>query len=277
MVSSITECTILANGVQMPWFGLGVFRMEEGAEVERAVRAALDVGYRSIDTAAFYRNEKSVGKAIRDSGVPREDIFVATKVWNTDQGYDKTLKAFDESRKELQFDYVDLYLIHWPVPAKGLYKETWRALEKLYEAGLVRAIGVSNFKPHHLEDVLADCEVKPMLNQIELHPLLTQEETRRYCAEHQIQVEAWSPLMAGQALTHPTIVEVSKKYERTPAQIMIRWDLQHGIVTIPKSSKPQRILENSQVFDFEISDEDMALIDGLDENKRVGPDPDVHN
>jgi diketogulonate reductase-like aldo/keto reductase len=277
MVSSITECTILANGVQMPWFGLGVFRMEEGAEVERAVRAALDVGYRSVDTAAFYRNEKSVGKAIRDSGVPREDIFVATKVWNTDQGYDKTLKAFDESRKELQFDYVDLYLIHWPVPAKGLYKETWRALEKLYEAGLVRAIGVSNFKPHHLEDVLADCEVKPMLNQIELHPLLTQEETRRYCAEHQIQVEAWSPLMAGQALTHPTIVEVSKKYERTPAQIMIRWDLQHGIVTIPKSSKPQRILENSQVFDFEISDEDMALIDGLDENKRVGPDPDVHN
>jgi diketogulonate reductase-like aldo/keto reductase len=258
----------------MPWFGLGVFKMEEGAEVEQAVRAALDVGYRSIDTAAVYGNEVGVGKGIRQSGLPREEIFVTTKVWNTDQGYDTTLKAFDESRKRLQLDYLDLYLIHWPAAAKGLFKETWQALEKLYEDGLVRAIGVSNFQPHHLQDLLATCQVVPMVNQVELHPFLTQAEVRAYCAENQIQVEAWSPLMQGQALAHPTVVEIGQKYAKSTAQVLIRWDLQHAIVTIPKSIRPQRILENSQVFDFELSGEDMALLDGLNQNRRVGPDPD---
>ena len=224
---------------------------------------------------AFYENEEGVGQAIRESGIPREQVFVTTKVWNTDQGYETTLKAFDASLKKLGFDYVDLYLVHWPV--KGKYKETYKALEKLYKDGYVRAIGVSNFQIHHLQDVLADCEIKPMVNQVEYHPRLTQKELLTFCRENGIQLEAWSPLMRGEILTEPTIVEIGKKYGKTPAQVVLRWDLQHGVVTIPKSVTPARIKENADIFDFSLTDEEMKQIDALNLNKRVGPDPDNFN
>ncbi|MCK7605409.1 aldo/keto reductase [Geobacillus stearothermophilus] len=274
-MNGLQDCTTLHNGVKMPWVGLGVYKVKEGEEVRSAVRTALEIGYRHVDTAAFYENEEGVGRAIRESGIPREQVFVTTKVWNTDQGYETTLKAFDASLKKLGFDYVDLYLVHWPV--KGKYKETYKALEKLYKDGYVRAIGVSNFQIHHLQDVLADCEIKPMVNQVEYHPRLTQKELQAFCRENGIQLEAWSPLMRGEILTEPTIVEIGKKYGKTPAQVVLRWDLQHGVVTIPKSVTPARIKENADIFDFSLTDEEMKQIDALNLNKRVGPDPDNFN
>jgi diketogulonate reductase-like aldo/keto reductase len=267
----LQDGTALSNGVVMPWFGLGVYKVQEGDEVERAVSTAIEAGYISIDTAAFYQNEEGVGRAVRASGVPRDKLFITTKVWNTDQGYESTLKAFEESRKKLQLDYVDLYLVHWPVPGK--YKDTWRALEKLYEDGLVRAIGVSNFQIHHLEDLAASANVRPMVNQVEYHPLLTQKPLLKYCRENGIQLEAWSPLMRGN-LDLPLLKELAQKYGKTPAQIVLRWDLQHEVVTIPKSVTPERIRENANVFDFELSAEDMERIDGLNQNRRFGADPD---
>ena len=275
MINHINDVTILNNNVEMPWLGLGLWRTAPGVETEHSVRAALEIGYRSIDTAAAYGNEVGVGKAVKASGIPREEIFVTTKVWNSDQGYDRTLAAFDESRKKLDMEYVDLYLIHWPV--KGRYRDTWRALEKLYADAVVRAIGVSNFHPHHLRDLLAGAEIIPAVNQVEFHPYLTQTELRMVCSEHGIQFEAWSPLMEGRLLTHPTLVKVADTHGKTPAQVLIRWDLQHRVVTIPKSTHRHRIEENAQVFDFELSPEDMALIDGLNRNQRVGPDPDNFN
>ncbi|MED4878243.1 aldo/keto reductase [Anoxybacillus geothermalis] len=274
-MNSLQDCAVLHNGVQMPWVGLGVYKVKEGEEVKSAVRTALEIGYRHIDTAAFYENEEGVGQAIRESGIPREQVFVTTKVWNTDQGYETTLKAFDKSLKKLGFDYVDLYLVHWPV--KGKYKETYKALEKLYKDGYVRAIGVSNFQIHHLQDVLADCEIKPMVNQVEYHPRLTQKELQAFCRENGIQLEAWSPLMRGEILTEPTIVEIGKKYGKTPAQVVLRWDLQHGVVTIPKSVTPARIKENANLFDFSLTAEEMKQIDALNLNKRIGADPDNFN
>ncbi|MGG3006876.1 aldo/keto reductase [Geobacillus stearothermophilus] len=274
-MNGLQDCATLHNGVKMPWVGLGVYKVKEGEEVRSAVRTALEIGYRHVDTAAFYENEEGVGQAIRESGIPREQVFVTTKVWNTDQGYETTLKAFDKSLKKLGFDYVDLYLVHWPV--KGKYKETYKALEKLYKDGYVRAIGVSNFQIHHLQDVLADCEIKPMVNQVEYHPRLTQKELLTFCRENGIQLEAWSPLMRGEILTEPTIVEIGKKYGKTPAQVVLRWDLQHGVVTIPKSVTPARIKENADIFDFSLTDEEMKQIDALNLNKRVGPDPDNFN
>jgi methylglyoxal/glyoxal reductase len=268
----LQDATVLHNGVKMPWLGLGVWKAKAGEEVEQAVRWALEAGYRSIDTAAIYRNEEGVGKALKESGVSREDVFVTTKVWNADQGYETTLKAFEESRRRLGLEFIDLYLIHWPV--KGKYKETWKALEKLYKDGYVRAIGVSNFQVHHLQDVMADTEIKPMVNQVEFHPYLTQKELLAFCREHQIQLEAWSPLMQGEVVNVPLIRELAEKYGKTPAQIVLRWDLQHGVVTIPKSVKKERILENAAVFDFELSAEDMAKLDALNRNHRFGPDPD---
>ncbi|MGG3161015.1 aldo/keto reductase [Geobacillus stearothermophilus] len=274
-MNSLQDCAVLHNGVKMPWVGLGVYKVKEGDEVKSAVRTALEVGYRHVDTAAFYENEEGVGQAIRESGIPREQVFVTTKVWNTDQGYETTLKAFDASLKKLGFDYVDLYLVHWPV--KGKYKETYKALEKLYKDGYVRAIGVSNFQIHHLQDVMADCEIKPMVNQVEYHPRLTQKELQAFCRENGIQLEAWSPLMRGEILTEPTIVEIGKKYGKTPAQVVLRWDLQHGVVTIPKSVTPARIKENANLFDFSLTAEEMKQIDALNLNKRIGADPDNFN
>jgi diketogulonate reductase-like aldo/keto reductase len=272
MINSITETVTLNNGVEMPWLGFGVFQMEEGAETEQSVLKALEVGYRSIDTAAAYRNERSVGQAIKASGLPREELFITTKVWNAAQRQGVTLAAFEESRKKLGLDYVDLYLIHWPVA--GHYQETWRALEKLYGEGVIRAIGVSNFHIHHLEDIFAGSDIRPTVNQVEFHSYLLQAELRQFCADHQIQFEAWSPLAQGKIFDDPTIVELSRKYGKSPAQLLIRWDLQHQVVTIPKSSTPHRIVENAEVFDFEISADDMARLDSLNRNERTGPDPD---
>ncbi|SEN31435.1 aldo/keto reductase [Lihuaxuella thermophila] len=272
MIRNMTDCATLHNGVKMPWLGLGVWKMKEGEEVGQAVKAAIRAGYRSIDTAAVYGNEAGVGKAIKESEVAREELFITTKVWNADQGYDSTLAAFEESRKKLGLEYVDLYLIHWPV--KNKYKDTWKALEKLYKEGYVRAIGVSNFQIHHLEDLMAESTVKPMVNQVEFHPYLTQADLRRFCREHQIQLEAWSPLMQGEVVNEPVINELAQKYGKTPAQIVLRWDLQHEVVTIPKSTKEHRIIENAGIFDFELTAEDMARLDGLNKNHRFGPDPD---
>lgn len=276
-MEDLKSCSTLNNGVKMPWFGLGVFKVQEGEEVIHAVRSALDIGYRSIDTAAIYGNEEGVGKAIAESNIPREDLFITTKLWNAEQGYDTTLAAFEASLKRLDLDYVDLYLIHWPQPKRGRYKETWKAFEKLYQDGRVRAIGVSNFLVHHLEDLMEDCEVKPMVNQVEYHPRLTQHELHAFCKKHDIQLEAWSPLMRGKLLDEPTIVHLAHKYNKTPAQIILRWDLQKEVVTIPKSIKAERIAENADVFDFELTEEDMAQIDTLNRDERIGPHPDEFN
>lgn len=272
MPRSLADAATLRNGVQMPWLGLGVYKAREGEEVERAVKTALALGYRSVDTAAFYGNEVGVGKAVRESGIPREEIFVTTKVWNTDQGYESTLRAFALSKKKLGLEWIDLYLIHWPV--KGKYKDTWKALEKLYKEGEVRAIGVSNFQIHHLEDILSDCEIPPMVNQVEFHPLLTQQELRQFCQQQNIQLEAWSPLMRGGVLQHPTIQDIAARHGKTPAQVVLRWDLQHGVVTIPKSVHAERIRENAEIFDFVLTPEEMGAIDEMNQNRRMGPDPD---
>ena len=273
---SLQDTVELHNGVKMPWFGLGVFKVQEGDEVVQSVKAAIRNGYRSIDTAAVYKNEEGVGQGLsevlEETGLKREDIFITSKVWNSDQGYESTLKAYDESLKKLGLDYLDLYLVHWPV--KGKYKETWRALETLYKEGRVRAIGVSNFHIHHLEDVLADAEVKPMVNQVEYHPRLAQEKLRAFCREQGIQLEAWSPLAQGQLLEDETLKEIASKYNKSVAQVILRWDLQNEVVTIPKSIKEHRIIENADIFDFELSQGDMERISGLNEDRRVGPDPD---
>lgn len=258
----------------MPWFGLGVFKVQEGTEVEEAVKAAIKNGYRSIDTAAIYQNEEGVGKAIKESGVSRDELFITSKVWNSDQGYETTLQAYETSLKKLGLEYLDLYLIHWP--GKNKFKDTWKALEKLYDDGRVRAIGVSNFNIHHLEDLLKDAGIKPMVNQVEYHPHLTQKELLIFCQQEGIQLEAWSPLKRGQLLDDPTINEIAKKYRKTTAQVILRWDLQTKVVTIPKSIKEQRIIENADIFDFELTEEDIRKIDGLNKNERIGSDPDVN-
>lgn len=268
-----TESFVLSNGVKMPKLGLGVWKAKEGGEVERAVETALQAGYRSIDTATVYENESGVQKGIAASGVPREEIFITTKVWNDDHGYDKTLKAFEESCQRLKVDYVDLYLIHWPVPGKFI--DTWKALERLYEEKVARAIGVSNFHVHHLEKLSTKANIAPMVNQVEFHPYLTQDELREYCREHQIQFEAYSPLMHGLFTQEKTILDIAKEINRTPAQVLLRWNIQHGVVTIPKSVTKERIIENAKIFDFELTDEQMKQLDQLNRNQRFGQDPDT--
>jgi diketogulonate reductase-like aldo/keto reductase len=276
MMNNLQSTATLHNGVKMPWFGLGVFKVEEGPELVNAVKAAIKYGYRSIDTAAIYENEEGVGQGIREgiaeAGIRREDLFVTSKVWNADLGYDQTLAAYQTSLAKLGLDYLDLYLIHWPV--EGKYKEAWRALETLYKSGKIKAIGVSNFQTHHLESLMEDAEIKPMINQVEFHPRLTQKNLLSFCREHGIQLEAWSPLMQGQLLNHPQLQEIANKYKKSIAQIILRWDLQNGVITIPKSTKEERIIQNAAIFDFELTEGDMALIDGLNKNERVGPDPD---
>jgi len=258
--------------VKMPYFGFGTYKVKEGEEVYNAVRTALETGYRLIDTAALYENEEGVGRAIRDSGIPREEIFVTTKVWNSDQGYDSTLRAFETSLKKLDIGYIDLYLIHWAV--KGKYLDTWKALVELYKEGRVRAIGVSNFQIHHLQDIMDHFDEIPTVNQVELHPYLTQEELREFCAKHNIKVEAWSPLGRGRLLDLPELKRIAEKYGKTPAQVVLRWHVQNDIIVIPKSVHPERIKENADIFDFELSDEDMAAINRLNRNERFGKDPD---
>ncbi|PRO64264.1 aldo/keto reductase [Alkalicoccus urumqiensis] len=271
-MTSIKDTVKLHNGVRMPKLGLGVYKAEAGDEVETAVKTALDTGYRSIDTAAFYDNEESVGNALRQTSVPRKDIFVTTKVWNDQQGYAETMKAFAESREKLGLDVIDLYLIHWPVGT--LYPETWRAMEELYEDGHVRAIGVSNFKIHHLKALQKASKIKPMVNQVEFHPWLYQEDLLKYCRKEKIQLEAWSPLTRGKKLDHPVLLDIAKNHGKTPAQVIIRWDLQHDIVTIPKSVTPERICENAAVYDFELTKAEMKTLDALNEDLRFGKDPD---
>jgi methylglyoxal/glyoxal reductase len=275
-MKNLQSTTTLANGVKMPWFGLGVFKVEEGPELVNAVKAAIKNGYRSIDTAAIYENEEGVGQGIREglqeAGISREDLFVTSKVWNADLGYESTLAAYEASLQKLGLDYLDLYLIHWPL--EGKFKDAWRALETLYKTGKVKAIGVSNFQIHHLEELMMDAEIKPMINQVEFHPRLTQKELRAFCEQQGIQVEAWSPLMQGQLFDNEILREIAANYGKTVAQIILRWDLQNGVITIPKSTKEHRIIANAEVFDFELSSEDMSRIDNLNQNHRVGPDPD---
>ena len=267
----------LNNGIEMPQLGFGVF-LVPADEVVEPVRTALDTGYRLIDTATLYGNEEGVGRAIRDSGVDREDIFVTTKVWNSDQGYDSTLRAFDGSMQLLGLDVLDLYLIHWPMPAKDRYRETWRALEKLYADGRVRAIGVSNFTVAHLDRLLAEATVVPAVNQVELHPGFPQEELRAFHARHGIVTESWSPLGRGQGLLEQEAVQaIATAHRRTPAQVVLRWHLQLGLVVIPKSAHAERIRANFEVFDFDLTDEEMAALSAVTSPSRIGPDPDTFN
>ncbi|HEY3372717.1 MAG TPA: aldo/keto reductase [Prolixibacteraceae bacterium] len=270
---ALTSSVKLSNGVKMPWLGLGVFQSKEGEEVERAVQCALETGYRSIDTAAMYQNERGVGKAILQSGVPREEIFLTTKIWNSDQGYQSTFRAFEQSLEKLQTNYLDLYLIHWPKGERSV--ETWKAMVELYEKGRIRAIGVSNFLISHLEHLMEHAPgIKPMVNQVEFHPRLIQPELLKFCQDHQIQPEAWTPIMRGIVNDIPVLQSLSLKYQKSPVQIVLRWDLQKGVVTIPKSVTPERIIHNSQIFDFELSAEDMDRIDHLDKFARLGANPD---
>ncbi|MGH3518768.1 MAG: aldo/keto reductase [Haloechinothrix sp.] len=264
----------LANGVTIPQLGYGVFQIPPD-QTPRAVRAALDAGYRSIDTASAYGNESGVGVAVRESGIPRADLFITTKLWNSDQGYDSTLAAFDRSLTELGMDYVDLYLIHWPLPRRDRYRDTWRALQRVHADGRVRAIGVSNFGVAHLTRLLESAEVVPAVNQIELHPYLPQAELRAFHAEHGIVTEAWSPLAQGELLAEQAMTGLASKYGKSPAQIVLRWHLQLGNVAIPKSVTPSRIRENIDVFDFELADDDLVVLTELNKGKRIGPDPDV--
>jgi len=276
MITHLQDTVTLNNGVKMPGFGLGVFKVEEGPELVEAVKAAIKNGYRSIDTAAIYENEEGVGEGIRqglkETGLSREELFVTSKVWNSDLGYEETLKAYETSLQKLGLDYLDLYLIHWPV--EGKYKDAWRALETLYKKDKVKAIGVSNFQIHHLEDLLQNAEVKPVINQVEYHPRLTQKELRAYCEQQNIQLEAWSPLMQGELLDNDVLSAIAAKHNKSTAQVILRWDVQNGVITIPKSTKEHRIIQNADIFDFELTSDEMQEIDALNQNHRVGPDPD---
>lgn len=273
MLTNLKETVTLHNGVKMPRLGLGVFKVSEGEEVVESVKAAIRNGYISIDTAAIYKNEEGVGQAIKESGIAREELFVTSKVWNSEQGYETTLQAFETSLNLLGLDYLDLYLIHWPGVDK--YKDTWKALEKLYKDGRVRAIGVSNFQIHHLQDLMSDCDIKPMVNQVEFHPHLTQKELLAFCKNEGIQMEAWSPLKQGQLLEEPVLTKIAHKYNKSVAQVILRWDLQNDVVTIPKSIKENRIIENANIFDFELTQGDMENIDALNQDSRAGSHPDT--
>ena len=271
-MKNISSAVKLWNGVEIPVLGLGVYKAKDGEEVVTAIHNAFEAGYRLIDTASFYHNEAGVGKAVKTANIPREEIFVTTKVWNDDHGYDNTLKAFEKSLSESGLEYIDLYLIHWPVPGK--YLETWKALEHLYREGKVRAIGVSNCLEHHLQEIMEHGEIKPMLVQNEFHPRLVQQDLLDFCKENEIQYEAWSPLMRGQILENDLLKKVAKKHKKTVAQVVLRWHLQKDVVAIPKSVHKERIWENADVFDFELSGEEMEQIDELDKEERTGAHPD---
>lgn len=269
MITDISSKTILNNGVEMPWLGLGVLRLREGGEVERAVSVAIENGYRMIDTAAIYHNEKGVGRGIRQSGIDREEIFVSSKVANDQQGYNGTMQAFQRSLDWLKTDYLDLYLVHWPLGEITL--ETWAAMEELYAKGKVRAIGVSNFWVHHLEFFLPKINIVPAVNQVEFHPELTQPELLKFCTDHHIQLEAWSPVMQGKVLEIPLLRKIAAKYGKSPVQVVLRWDIQKGVVTIPRSGKRKEIIDNSKIFDFELTETEIEEIDNLNRNRKIFP------
>ena len=261
----------------MPQLGFGVWRVEND-QATTAVSNALETGYRLIDTAMIYKNEQGVGKAIRESSIPREELFITTKVWNSDQGYENTIKAYEASLDRLGLDYVDLYLIHWPTPQYDRYIDTYKALEKLYHDGRVKAIGVCNFDIEHLERILNECEVKPVLNQVECHPHLAQFELKEFCAKHDIFVEAWGPLeQGGDILKDEVVKQIAEAHDKSPAQIVLRWHLQNDTIVIPKSVTPSRIEENFDVFDFELSNKDMEQINKLNINRRKGRVPNEMN
>lgn len=272
LAEGLRASTTLNNGVGMPWFGLGVYQVERDSDAEQVVRTAIDRGYRSVDTAALYGNERGVGRAIRSCGVPREELFVTTKIWNDDLRRNRVEAAFDESMKRLGLEYIDLLLVHWPVA--GRFVPAWKTFEKLYRSGRIRAIGVSNHMIPHLEELLRHAEIVPAVNQIEFHPYLQSWPLLEFCRAKQIQVEAWSPLMQGGAiLRDPTLTRLAKQHSKTAAQIVLRWETQSGVVTIPKSVREERIVENASIFDFALSDEEMSAIDALDKNQRSGADP----
>jgi 2,5-diketo-D-gluconate reductase A len=262
----------LRDGVEIPQLGFGVFQVPP-EDTQETVEEALATGYRHIDTAAAYRNEDGVGAALAAAGLPRDEVFVTTKLWNSEQGYDSTLAAFDESLERLGLEHVDLYLIHWPVPSADRYLDTWRAFERIHEEGRSRSIGVSNFRIEDLERLEAEAEKQPTVNQVELHPRLQQAELRAWHADHGVVTEAWSPLAQGELLEDETIATVAAHHRKTAAQTILRWHLQLGNVVIPKSVTPERIRENFEVFDFELSEDDMAAIARLDDGERTGPDP----
>ena len=271
-----TPVITLNNGVTIPQIGYGVFQIPE-AETAAAVTTAIEAGYRSIDTAAIYRNESGVGAALKATGVPRDELFITTKVWNNDQGYDETLRAFDASIARLGLDFLDLYLIHWPTPKRGKYLDTWRALESLLADGRVRTIGVSNFLPEHLRAVADLGGTVPAVNQIEVHPQLQQRDAQAAGAELGVVTEAWSPLAQAGVLGDPAITRIATAHDRTPAQVVLRWHVQQGRIVIPKSVTPSRIRENIAIFDFELTAEEMAAIDALESDGRTGPHPDHFN
>jgi len=268
---TISSTRKLNSGVEIPLLGLGVFQTPPGTVTQKAVRFALEAGYRHIDTASLYGNEEDVGRAVKDSGVPREQVFVTTKLWNSDHGYDPALRACEQSLRRLGLGYIDLYLIHWPV--LELRSETWKALVELQRRGACRAIGVCNYTVRHLRELLDASEAIPDVDQVEFNPFLYQEELLRFCNGKEIQLEAYSPMTRGHRLGHPMVLEVARRYSKSPAQVMIRWSLQHGLVVIPKSVRPERIKENGEVFDFEISEADMATLDSLGEDLHVAWDP----
>lgn len=267
----LKQTIILNNGISMPILGLGVWKTKSGKECKEAVLNALEAGYRHIDTARIYDNELDVGQAIRESGISRKEIFITTKLWNADQGSDKTRKALENSLDRLGIDFVDLYLIHFPVTSKRM--DSWKELEKLYHDKLCKAIGVSNYTIIHLTELLKNSQITPAVNQVEFHPFLNQIHLLEYCKKHKIQLEAYSPLAHGQKIEDPTIAKIAQKYDKTPAQILIRWAIEQKIVVIPKSIKKERIIENSKVFDFAISEEDMKILNSLDEDFRTCWDP----
>lgn len=269
--NSLKQTVTLNNGISMPILGLGVWKTKSGKECKEAVLNALEAGYRHIDTARIYDNEKDVGQAIQESGIPRKEIFITTKLWNADQGPDKTRKALENSLDKLGIDFVDLYLIHFPVTSKRM--NSWKELEKVYHDKLCKAIGVSNYTITHLGELLKDSQITPAVNQVEFHPFLNQIHLLEYCKKHKIQLEAYSPLAHGQKIEDPTISKIAQKYDKTPAQILIRWAIEQKIVVIPKSTQKKRIIENSKVFDFAISEEDMKILNSLDENFRTCWDP----
>jgi methylglyoxal/glyoxal reductase len=263
----------LNNGISMPLLGLGVYLMRPGQETYEAVKTALEIGYRLVDTASFYRNEEDVGRAIRDSAIPREEVFITTKLWNDDHGYDSALRAFDASLKRLGLSYIDLYLIHFPVPR--LREESWRALEKILTSGRARAVGVSNYTERHLKDLLHKSSVVPAVNQVEFSPFLYQHDLLEFCRTQQIHLEAYAPLTAGRRLGDPRITAIAKKHGRTNAQVLLRWAVQHGVVVIPKSGHAGRIAENAQVFDFELTSDEVSALDNLHDGFRSSWNPTV--